>query len=123
MMFKAVPPLTTPTWMVEYGGTKGQSGSALALFRAIMSSRKVISLAAVMTALTPRWTWLECASCPMTVVRAAANPLCDLMGVMLVGSPTITAMGLAISPTMRSIGRAACRERGGQYVKILVVDG
>ena len=61
MMFEAVPPSIIPTWMVVNGGSNGRADGLSDSARAISSSFET-SCAAVITALTPRWVWLEWAS-------------------------------------------------------------
>ena len=75
-----------------------------------ISSSFVTSRAAVITALTPRWVWLEWASWPVTTVSIAVMPLWAVITFIEVGSPTMTAAGRGTSAAIFAIIAGAPRQ-------------
>ncbi len=109
-MLPAVPPCTTPMVRVACLGVKGEAGSASRSSFAASAESEPISLTASITAETPRWVRLECASRPVTVTVKVEMPLWPLTATMLVGSPTTTRAGLGSSAPITLIMSGAPRQ-------------
>ena len=110
MMLAAVPPSIISDVNGRARRLERQRGEGGPAATRAISSSFATSRAAVITALTPRWVWLECASWPVTTVSITVMPLCAVITFIEVGSPTMTAAGRGTSATIREIIAGAPRQ-------------